>query len=286
MRRTIVCLSLVLLLSSCSWFYRVSPGEFEDRAREVAARWQGSAADRAWREGFVSLEVMNPQGWARVGPIPAWVNRSAHNGAWQLATTLPADSPARADVRWPDGSVSQVPLVTAASAYAEFSKPAGFIEEECPAKGCRPLRVTGAELGEVPLETSRGTIRVPAWLFTVRGVKQKYVHVAVAPSAVTARPERVQGDLEEVMAFDLVAGKPDELLLQYGYGACDSIHGARAYETDQLVVVDVDEEYSGEVCPAILKTATITITLVRPLGDRLVLDSGTGLPVLRGAKRR
>ncbi|WP_440105011.1 hypothetical protein, partial [Streptosporangium sp. H16] len=78
MRRTIVCLSLVLLLSSCSWFYRVSPGEFEDRAREVVARWQGSAADRAWREGFVSLEVMNPQGWARVGPIPAWVNRSAH----------------------------------------------------------------------------------------------------------------------------------------------------------------------------------------------------------------
>ncbi|MFC7641141.1 hypothetical protein ACFQX6_09215 [Streptosporangium lutulentum] len=202
------------------------------------------------------------------------------------ASELPADSPARADLRWPDGKVSQVPLITAASAYAEFGKSASFIEEECPARGCRPLRVSGAELGEVPLETSRGTVRVPAWLFTVEGVEQKKVHVAVDPSAVTARPERAQGDIEEVMAFDLVAGKPDELLLRYGYGACDSVHGARAYETDQLVVVDVDEEGSSGACLAILKTATITVTLARPLGDRLVLDSGTGLPVVRRANRR
>ncbi|WP_152990714.1 hypothetical protein [Sphaerimonospora mesophila] len=286
MRRTIACLSLVLLLSSCSWFHRVSPGAFEVHARELAARWQGSADDRAWREGFVPLEAMNPRGWARVGRVPHWVNISAHNGAWQLATKLPANSPTHADVRWPDGSASQVPLITAASAYTEFSKPADFIEEDCPTKGCRPLRVAGAELGEVPLKTSRGTIQVPAWLFTVEGVEQKYVHVAVAPSAVTARPERVPGGDEEVMAFDLIADKPNELLLEYGYGACDSIHGARAYETDQLVVVDVDEEGSDELCLLMLKTATITVTLTRPLGDRLVLDYGTGLPVVRGVRRR
>jgi hypothetical protein len=91
------------------------------------------------------------------------------------------------------------------------------------------------------------------------------------------------------MAFDLVAGKPHELLLRYGYGACDTVHGARAYETDQLVVVvDVDEKdsSSGKPCPLIRKTATITVTLARPLGDRLVLDSGTGLPVLQGLNKR
>ncbi|WP_405144255.1 hypothetical protein OG589_41270 [Sphaerisporangium sp. NBC_01403] len=37
---------------------------------------------------------------------------------------------------------------------------------------------------------------------------------------------------------------------------------------------------------AILKTAAITVTLARPLGDRLVLDSGTGLPVVRRVERR
>ncbi|MEV0169211.1 hypothetical protein [Nonomuraea fuscirosea] len=296
MRRMFACLSLALLLTSCGWFTQRSTGgshglssdEFEDRAREVAERWQGSADDRAWREGFVALEVLNPHGWNHVSRVPAWVNRSSHNGAWRLAAKLPTASPDRADVRWADGEVSQVPLITAASAYEKFSNPADLIEEECPAKGCRPLRVTRAELGKVPLQTSRGTIQVPAWLFTVEGVEQKKVHVAVDSSAVTARPERVQGDIEEVMAFDLVAGKPDELLLRYGYGACDTVHGTRAYETEQLVVVDVDEKdsSSGKPCPLIRKTATITVTLARPLGDRLVLDSGTGLPVLRGLNTR
>jgi hypothetical protein len=292
----IACLSLALLLSSCGGEHEVSPGGshgasrdgFETRAREVAERWQGSADDHAWRKGFVSLEVLNPRGWNHVSQIPAWVNRSSHNGAWRLATKLPKGSQNHADVRWPDGEVSQVPLITAASAYEEFSRPADLIEEECPAKGCRPLLVTGARLGEVPLETSRGTIQAPAWMFTVEGVEQRKVHMAVDPSAVTARPERIPGGTEEVMAFDLVAGKPDELLLRYGFGACDTVRGPRAYETGQLVVVDIDEEDSsaGEPCPAILKVATTTVTLARPLGDRLVLDSGTGLPVLRGLNRR
>ncbi|MFE3452779.1 hypothetical protein ACFXJ8_28025 [Nonomuraea sp. NPDC059194] len=296
MRRLIACLPLMLLLSSCGGVPQASPGgshgassdKFERRAREVAERWQGSADDHAWRKGFVALEVLNPRGWNHVRQIPAWVNRSSHNGAWRLAAKLPKNFPDRADVRWPDGEVSQVPLITAASAYGEFSKPADLIEEECPAQGCRSLWVTGARLGKVPLETSRGTIQVPAWMFTVEGVEQKKVHVAVDPSAVTARPERMQGGVEEVMAFDLVAGKPDELLLRYGYGACDTIHGARAYETDQLVVVDVDERRSdsAEACPDILKTATITVTLARPLDGRLVLDSGAGLPVMRGLNRR
>jgi hypothetical protein len=284
----------VLLLASCGWLhkaspagsYGLSPDEFDKRAREVAVRWQGSADDRAWREGFVPLGVLNPHGWAHVGEIPAWVNRSSHNGAWRLAAKLPTDSPSRADVRWPDGEVSRVPLITAARAYAEFSKPADLIEEECPAKGCRSLRVTGAGLGRVPLETSRGTVQVPAWLFTVEDVEQKKVHVAVDPSAVIARPERIQGGVEEVMAFDLVAGKPNELLLKYGHGTCDTIQGSRAYETDELVVVDVEEKGSGGACPDVLRIGTITVTLARPLGDRLVLDSGTGLPVLRGLNRR
>jgi hypothetical protein len=281
LRRTIAGLCLVLLLASCGWWSdRVSPGRFEARALEVVARWDGSSGDRAWRSGFVPLRGLQaPQGW--IDP-PAWVTQSAHNGVWKLAGELPPKSPVEARVRWPDGSVSQVPLVTAAEAYAELSKPADFIEEECPAKGCRPLRVTGAELGETTLETSRGAIPVPTWLFTVKGVESKFEYVAVAPSAVTARPQAREGEFEEVMGFDLVAGKPHELLLEYGYGSCDRVHGARAYETGKLVVVDVDEEGSGGICDLALHMGTITVTLTRPLGDRLVLDSGTGLPVVRG----
>ncbi|MGW6495119.1 hypothetical protein [Nonomuraea angiospora] len=276
--RTISGLCLVLLLASCS--HRVSPGRFEARAREVAARWDGSAGDRAWRSGFVLLGGLQDRGgWT---DPPAWAALSAHNGVWKLAAELPAEPLPEARLRWPDGAVSEVPLVTAADAYAELSKPADFIEEECPAKGCRPLRVTGAEPGETTLETSRGTIRVPAWLFSVKGVKSKFVYVAVAPSAITARPQATEGESEEVRGFDLVEGKPHDLLLEYGYGSCDRVHGARAYETGNLVVVDVDQEGSGGICDAALHMGTITVTLTRPLGDRLVLDSGTGLPVVRG----
>ncbi|MEV6033012.1 hypothetical protein AB0L65_17780 [Nonomuraea sp. NPDC052116] len=280
MRRTIAGLCLVLLLASCSWSNRVSPGRFEARAREVVARWDGSAGDRAWRSGFVLLgRLQDRGGWT---DPPLWVTLSTENSVWKLATELPAGPLADAPVRWPDGSVSEVPLVTAIDAYAEFTRPADFIEEECPAKGCRPLRVTGAELGETTLETSRGTIRVPAWQFTVKGVESKFVYVAVAPSAITPRPQAAEGEFEEVKGFDLVAGKPHDLLLEYGYGSCDRVHGARAYETGKLVVVDVDEEGSGGICDLVLHMATTTVTLTRPLGDRLVLDSGTGLPVVRG----
>ncbi|MFI6455862.1 hypothetical protein ACIBF6_30380 [Streptosporangium amethystogenes] len=272
-------LLLVLLLSACGGNSRMSLEEFQDRAREVADRWHGSDADRTWREGFVPLRGLNV---AQRQPMPAWVRVSEHNGTFALDTDLPTDSPSSARLRWPGGSTLTVPLVTAATAYAELSKPADFIEEECPPKGCIPLRVTGAELGEVPVSTSRGTVQVPAWHFTVKGFKGRFSHLAVHPSAITSRPVPREGEYEEVMAFDLVPEKPRELLLQYGHGTCDKIHHARAYETAELVVVDVDTENDGGACNDMLAVARIAVTLDRPLGDRMLLDSGTGLPVTRG----
>jgi hypothetical protein len=280
LRRTIGCLLLTLLLTSCSWSDRVSPGAFEWRARAMATRWQGSPIDQAWREGFVplaGLEVV-PR-WERV---PAWAALSLHNGAWDLGAELPAGSPARMPLHWPDGAVSEVPLITAATAYARLGKPADFIDEECPRKGCRRLRMTGVELGEAALTTSRGTIRVPAWHFTAKGVKERFVVVAVDPSATTPRPRAAKGGREEVRAFDPMPGDPHELLVTYGYGSCDHVHGTRAYESDDVVVVDVDEEGSGGMCNLMLLLGRATVTLTRPLGDRVVLDSGSGLPVLRG----
>ncbi|WP_030453561.1 hypothetical protein [Herbidospora cretacea] len=279
-RNLLLRLSLVLLLVSCD-----SAADFEGRAREVAARWQGSADDRAWRTGFVPLGVLNPYGWI-TGRLPYWAARSAHNKAWRLAVTLPAQVPSPAPVRWPDGSVSHVPLVSAAAAYAEVTGGSHLIEDPCPAKGCRRLVFTGVTLGAVPMETSRGTIQAPVWRFTAEGLDQPFFRVAVDPSAVTPRPRRAQGDLERVMAFELVPGRPKDLLVRYGHGACETVEKVLVHETDQVVVVGVTASPTGAgACPAILKTATATVTLGRPLGDRLVLDSGGGLPVLPGVKR-
>ncbi|WP_449060560.1 hypothetical protein [Planomonospora algeriensis] len=198
-------LALALLPAGCGGG-RMSQGEFEDRAREMAGRWQGSAADRAWREGFVPLE--HPEAASDWKRLPAWANRSGHNGAWSLDVDLPAETPPARRLQWPDGS-------------------------------------------------------------------------AVHPSAITPRPAvRDGGEYQEVTAFDPVSGRERELPLRYLHGTCDRTHGARAYETRGLVVVDVDVEPAGDrPCPEIGKIDQVTVTLEAPLGNRLMLDAGSGLPV-------
>ncbi|MFC4059082.1 hypothetical protein ACFOWE_12295 [Planomonospora corallina] len=276
MRKVIWPLSLALLLAGCGGG-RMSEGEFQDRARTVAGRWQDSLADRAWRRGFMPLESLEDGSrWER---LPAWASLSDHNGVWTLETDLPERAPRARELRWPDGSAQTVPLASAAEAYAKLSEPDGFIEEECPPAGCRKLRVTGAELGEVPLLTSRGRVRVPAWHFTVKGVEERFTRVAVHPSVISPRPVPREGEHEEVTAFAPVPGEDRRLLLTYGHGDCDRTHGARAYETRHLVVVDVDVESGDGMCTLRLKIDQITVTLDAPLGDRVLLDAGNGLPV-------
>ncbi|MFF4776488.1 hypothetical protein ACFY05_26865 [Microtetraspora fusca] len=283
--RVVICaLALILLVSACGLGGRMSPGEFQDRAREVVERWHGSKDDLAWRTGFVPLE--GPDIPPPLQRIPDWAPLSVHNGAWALDVALSGEAPRGAQLSWPDGSTLTVPLVAAATAYAELSRPADFIDEECPPGGCTTLHVTGAELGDAPLRTGRGTIRVPVWYFTVKGVRERFGWMAVDPSAIASRPVQRDGEYEEVMAYGLDPVRPRDLLLQYGHGRCEEIHGARAYETDDLVVVDVDLEDSGGPCTLELIEARTTVTLARPLGDRLLLDSGTGLPVLNETLRR
>ncbi|MBG0831680.1 hypothetical protein HS041_28530 [Planomonospora sp. ID67723] len=282
MRRTItllipLALLALLPLASCD-DGRMNAAEFRDRARQTADRWRGSSADRAWREGFVPLrplEVDRRQ-------MPDWAIVSAMNGAWELATGLPAASPSPARLRWPDGSTLTVGLITAATAYAQLSMPDEVPDADCPAAGCRPLRVTAVELGRTPVPTSRGMVDVPAWRFTVADVPARVSVLAVDPAAITPRPTPEDG-LEEVTSFKTAAGDPRRMRLHYGHGQCDTVHGAHVYESAEVVVVDVDTESSGGMCTAMLVLGEITAILDEPVGDRIVLDAESGLPVLPAA---
>ncbi|GAB1822166.1 hypothetical protein [Herbidospora sp. RD11066] len=273
--RRIAFVGLALLLLSGDAF-----AGFQSRAREVAARWQGSALDRAWRTGFVSLEVLNPWGWDRAGRVPYWAARSAHNGAWELDAELPDEAPAPVELSWPDGSTSRVPVVPAAAAFEKFRHGPDLNEDPCPKK-CRPLVVTGVELGRVPLETSRGVIQVPAWKFAVRDVDRPFVHVAVEPSAVTEKPRPAKGFHRHFWKAEPVAGRPAELRVRYGFGECDVVRGPFVHETDQVVVIGMETTLRPDAgaCNEMLLTDTATVRLSRPLGDRIVLDLGTWLPV-------
>ncbi|MEW9529798.1 hypothetical protein [Microbispora sp. NPDC049125] len=269
---------LLMLAAACGTARApVTADEFADRAREVAEHWQSSPEREPWIEGFVPLRNLTMElRWERV---PRWVGRSAINSAWKLETELPAGAPAPAGLRWADGSTLSVPVLAAAAAYAGLSKPKSFADEKCPAKGCRPLRVVAVTRGEATVPSSRGDVRVPTWDFTVKGVPEPFRRVAVDPAAMGGPPRPLDRGTQEVSTYEVRA--PAELQLSYRHGTCDTTYGARAYETSEAVVVDVDVRQDDvEFCNAMGKTDTIGVTLREPLGRRVVLDSSSGVPLL------
>jgi hypothetical protein len=202
------------------------------------------------------------------------------NSAWKLEIELPAEAPAPAELRWADGGTLSVPVLAATGAYAGLSKPKSFVDEECPAKGCRPLRVIAVTPGEATMPSSRGDVRVPTWDFTVKGVPEPFRRVAVDPAAMGGPPRPLGDGIQEVGTYEVRT--PTELELSYLHGVCDTTYGARVHETPEAVVVDVDVRLDDDVnaCPGVGKTGRIGVTLREPLGRRVVLDSSSGVPLL------
>ncbi|MEU7984721.1 hypothetical protein AB0B56_07660 [Streptosporangium canum] len=269
---------LLVLTAACgSSRAPVTAGEFTDRAREVAERWQSSAERAPWVAGFVPLRnlTLEPD-WRRT---PRWAGRSLINSAWKLETELPAQAPARAELRWADGSTLSAPALAATAAYAGLSRPKSFVDEKCPAGGCRPLRVIAVVRGEATVPSSRGKVRVPTWDFTVKGVPEPFRRVAVDPAVMGGPPRPPDDGIQEVGTYEVLT--PTELRLSYLHGTCDTTYGSRVHEGPEAVVVDVDVRRDDvEVCTAMGKTDRIGVTLREPLGRRVVLDSSSGVPLL------
>ncbi|WP_152990670.1 hypothetical protein [Sphaerimonospora mesophila] len=270
---------LIVLATACgSTRAPVTADEFTDLAHEVAERWQSSAEREPWIVGFVPLRnlTLEPD-WGR---MPRWVGRSMINSAWKLETELPVEVPAPAKLRWADESTLSVPVLTAAAAYAGLGKPRSFVDDKCPAKGCRPLRVVAVARGEATMPSSRGDVQVPTWDFTVKGVPEPFRRVAVDPAAMGGPPRPLDDGIQEVHTYEVRT--PTELQLSYVHGTCDTTYGSRVHETPSAVVVDVDvrRDDNVEVCNDMGKTDRITVTLREPLGRRVVLDSSSGVPLL------
>ncbi|MEU1883641.1 hypothetical protein ABZ470_40570 [Streptosporangium sp. NPDC020072] len=270
---------LVVLVTACGpGRAPVTDDEFAARAREVVEHWRGSAEREAWVSGFVPLRnlTLEPD-WRHT---PRWVGRSAINSVWRLETELPSGTPAPARLRWADGGSLEVPVLTADAAYAGLSKPKSFADEKCPAEGCRPLSVVAVARGEATVPSSRGEVRVPTWDFTVRGVPEPFRRVAVDPAAMGGPPRPLDDGIQEVDTYE--ASAPTELRLSYLHGDCDTTYGSRVHETPEAVVVDVDvrDDDDVRICPDVGRAGRIDVTLREPLGRRVVLDSGSGVPLL------
>ncbi|MFI2215047.1 hypothetical protein [Streptomyces sp. NPDC020141] len=244
----------------------------ERRASQVAAAWDGSAAASEWRSGFHPMGdmVQLPKG----GPRSKADARAVRERGFVLEGRLPAARPQDGRVAWDGGESLARPL---AGAHESFETLTGA------RVGGKPhLTVTGAKLGEMTVATSRGPAVVPAWLFRLKGYDSPLKRAAVAPSTLPQPP--IEQAREDPGHLDrLVEVSPDgrSVTVVALRGACDGDSVVEVLETRGSVVLSatVEDPQNGGDCTAQLLSQQVTVTLKRPVGDRVLLDAHTGRPV-------
>ncbi|MCF1599875.1 hypothetical protein [Streptomyces muensis] len=249
------------------------PPDTRPRAVEVARAWDGSRAATIWREGFYPMAdpVQLPEdAFHDDTDKEAYLSQN-----FVLRGDLPQTTEREGKVTWRNGDSLALPLLGAREAYEKLDT------NDSP--GPR-LTVTGAELGETTLATSRGPATVPAWLFTIEGYDTPLKRIALDASKPPKSPiEPVgspSGRLWELSQVAEVAADGRSVTVLAHHGACDDGPAVDVLETDGSVVL------SGYVvgtrdgaCTLQLLGEKVTVALDRPLGDRILLDAFAGRPM-------
>ncbi|TQS28071.1 hypothetical protein [Microbispora sp. KK1-11] len=270
-RLAAMLLTVALLLSDSSGLLRPT---FEEKAAQAASTWRTSGAEKIRRKGFVPLEDLSkiPQ------EVSEQIDYEEHG--WVVAGPLPAP-PARAQIQWDDGSAMQVPVVGPREALMALSP----WPEEYTFPDDKQYKLTRATFTTMRLKTSRGMATVPAWRLHFSNLPDPIDRVAVDQEAIDtiedAVGERLWGDgITDLEVFD-----EHTLLVKYGYGFCAGEEPfdvtLRASEKPDVVVLGLEMPYRGYgPCAGVGAFGQDVIRLNEPLGDRVVLDEMSGLPVL------
>ncbi|WP_369249143.1 hypothetical protein [Streptomyces sp. R41] len=245
----------------------------QERARQVAAAWEGSEAARVWQRGYYPLgdAVQLPEGaFHDDADKRAYITQN-----FELRGSLPETPVKKGKIRWPGGDSLAVPVASARAAYEKLDR------------GGNPgpaLTVTGARLADMTLLTSRGAATVPAWHFTIKGYDTPLKRVAVTPSKLPRPPiepvPRQTAELGPLAGLDTVAEDGRTLTLRAQHGACDDGPAVDVLETGGSVVFSASiRGVSDGPCTDNLLIEKVTVKLDRPVGDRMLLDAFTGRPV-------
>ncbi|WP_333760591.1 hypothetical protein [Streptomyces sp. IBSBF 2390] len=249
----------------------------EDRARQVADAWDGSAAAATWRKGYYPMAdaVRLPD-----GGLHGAADRHAYDtGTFELRGTLPAAPRPGGVVRWQNGGSLGMPILSAREVYTALVRDSG--------PGPR-LTVTGARPGETTVVTSRGRATVPAWLFTVRGYDTPLRIAAVSPSPLPrthVRPLGPEPTDEQAPLGEVVDVAPDgrSVTVRATHGSCDDGPVVKTLETAHSVVLSASVAGARDgICPSNLLIERVRVTLKSPVGGRALLDAFTGRPLTHG----
>ncbi|WP_182907614.1 hypothetical protein [Microbispora sp. H13382] len=270
-RSAAMLLAVVLLLSDSSGLLGPT---FEEKATQAVSTWRTSGAAKIWREGFVPLEDLST--------MPRKVREkidSDEEYGWVVAGPLPAP-PAGAQIRWDDGSTMRVPVIGPREALMALSP----WPEEYTFPDDKEYKLTGARFTTRRLKTVRGMATVPAWRLYFSNLPGPIDHVAVDQDAIGtvegAVGDHLPGDVSDFEVLD-----ERTLLVSYEYGVCvgeepfDVI--LRASERPDVVVLGLVMPYRGYgPCAGVGASGQGVIRLNEPLGDRVVVDEMSRLPVL------
>ncbi len=250
-----------------------------EQVAQAVSTWRTTGAAEIWRTGFVPLEDLSkmPQ------KVRKQIGHDEEYG-WVVAGPLPA-SPAGAQVRWDDGSTMQVPVIGPSEALVAVSPwPEEWI---WPSRHTYPdgeaYKLTGATFTTMRLKTLRGMATVPAWRLHFSNLPGPIDHVAVDQKAVGAIEDAVGDSLPgDITDFEVLDERT--FLVKYDYGSCGGEPldvTLRADEQPDVVVLGIDVPSQGSgPCAGTGRLGQDVIRLDEPLGDRVVLDATSRLPVL------
>ena len=261
---------------------------FHALARHEASEWPQSPLGKAWKTGLVipgAVELTD-------GPVRGFSSDEAKEafGNGNLVYTGPPPSGTPAGViTWADGSKTKVPVLSEAQVFSALKNNVEW--GRCPGCKTTPLAVTGAQPASMPFPTNRGGASVPAWAFTIDGANGPVSQAAIPPGSYVLE-DSVRPPAENLAplgtAFvgtaeaDLWDDDGRTLEVMLASRPCDpaGTWGGLVAEVGDVVVVGgwIHDPHPGAACPN-LTGSQVLVRLAGPLGDRVILDAATGLPV-------
>lgn len=292
MSRIAASVLLALALAGCGTAAEEPAGSgsgaqlFEKRATAVAAAWTDSSLLTRWRTAFVAAEHLTREpDWTPRGSLKA-----AFYGGWARTSVALPDQAGTGTIAYADGTRLSVRTLGAQAAYDAMLNPRSG---ECPppedgSGGCDWLTVTGATATSLSIQTARGRASVPAWSFTVEGLREPIVRVAVdRPAEVSdfeprLGPTPTDGRRLLLNGQDIVSQDGTALTVALGSGSCDTGIEPHLLETDTVVVVGGTAlgPNQDQVCDAMLRIHEVRLDTAAPVGSRPVLDAASGRPLL------
>lgn len=218
-------------------------------------------------------------------------NTAAQKEAWDarkvsMGPGVAADATGTATIEFEDGGNRTVEVIGPREALARALEGSDGDCSGLPPADCS-FTLTSATLTNAEVSTSAGAATVPVWSFRVEGLSYLTIEViAVAPGILLPQPVPTSPPgLPEVgrefnLTDSLVDVHGDTITIRIGHDSCDSNLRTHVVEFQDLVVVGGTHTPppAGTACITVQWTTPSTLTLTKPLGDRVVIDVVSGQP--------